>query len=268
MMQGEAAAGSGYSVFAEYYDALTENVCYRERAAALNSIIAKWQNPDMPDRILLDLACGTGSLSEEFAKLDWDVIGIDSSEDMLSEALDKKYDSGLPVQYLKQDMRRLDLFGTISVTVCALDSLNHLQSEQDLRRTFGRINLFSNPGALFLFDVNTEYKHRCVLAEQCFVYELPEAVCIWQNHTDLSAPDLPVTIQLDFFSHTAGNSYARSTEIFTERFYSEEILRNLLLETGFTLLEICDGDTFAEPDAQSQRLLFIARAEGGQKTDG
>ena len=97
--------------------------------------------------------CGTGSLSEAFARLDWDVIGIDSSEEMLSEALEKKYDSGLPVQYLRQDMRKLDLFGCISVTVCALDSLNHLQSAEDVRRVMERVNLFSNAGALFLFDV-------------------------------------------------------------------------------------------------------------------
>ena len=98
-----------YGVFAQYYDALTQNVRYAERAAALDRLIRKWAQP-MPDNILLDLACGTGSLSEAFARLGWDVIGIDGSEEMLSEALDKKYDSGLPVQYLKQDMRQLDLF--------------------------------------------------------------------------------------------------------------------------------------------------------------
>ena len=153
-----------YGVFAQYYDALTQNVRYAERAAALDRLIRKHALP-MPDNILLDLACGTGSLSEEFAKRGWDVIGIDGSEEMLSEALDKKYDSGLPVQYLKQDMRKLDLFGCISVTVCALDSLNHLQTIEDVRQTFARINLFSNAGALFLFDVNTEYKHRHVLGD-------------------------------------------------------------------------------------------------------
>ena len=126
------------------------------------------------------------SLSDEFS--------YENAE--LSEALDKKYDSGLPIQYLRQDMRRLDLYGCISVTVCALDSLNHLPEESDLRRVFERVNLFSNAGALFLFDVNTEYKHRQILADECFVYELPEAVCVWQNHLHAHAPDWPVTIEL------------------------------------------------------------------------
>ena len=253
-----------YGVFAQYYDALTENVCYTERAAQLDRLIRKWAQP-MPDNILLDLACGTGSLSEAFARLDWDVIGIDSSDEMLSEALDKKYDSGLPVQYLKQDMRKLDLFGCISVTVCALDSLNHLQTAEDVRRVMERVNLFSNAGALFLFDVNTEYKHRHVLGDQCFVYELPDAVCVWQNHLQDTAPDYPVTIRLDFFEQLDGRKYLRSAEEFTERIWQPEQIRNLLAETGFTLLETLDGDTYTAPQDDTQRLLYIARAAGGQK---
>lgn len=256
----------GYSVFAQFYDALTENVQYTARAEKLQACIEKWQQ-EMPDRILLDLACGTGSLSEAFARLGWDVIGIDSSEEMLNEALDKKYDSGLPVQYLKQDMRRLDLFGTISVTVCALDSLNHLPSAADVQRVFERVNLFSNAGALFLFDVNTEYKHRDVLADQCFVYELPDAMCVWQNHLQDTAPDYPVTISLDFFSQIEGRRYVRDSEEFTERVYPPETVKALLEQCGFTLLEVLDGDTFAAPVPETQRLLYIARASGGQKTE-
>jgi ubiquinone/menaquinone biosynthesis C-methylase UbiE len=253
-----------YGVFAQYYDALTQNVSYAERAAKLHALIEKWQRPDMPDNILLDLACGTGSLSEEFAKRGWDVIGIDGSEEMLSEALDKKYESRLPIQYLKQDMRRLDLYGCISVTVCALDSLNHLPHENDVRRVLERVNLFSNAGALFLFDVNTEYKHREVLAEQCFVYEMPEVLCIWQNHLEDTAPEYPVTIQLDFFEHLDGRKYLRDTEEFTERVYPPETIRGMLSETGFQLLEVLDGDDFGAPTNKTQRLLYIARASGGQ----
>ena len=254
-----------YGVFAQYYDALTENVAYAARAEALCRLIAKWEQPDMPDRILLDLACGTGALSEEFARRGWDVIGIDSSEEMLSEALDKKYDSGLPIQYLKQDMRRLDLFGCISVTVCALDSLNHLPQLSDVRRTMERVNLFSNAGALFLFDLNTEYKHRCVLAEQCFAFDLPEAFCVWQNHCEDRAPDYPVQIRLDFFEQLADGKYRRSTEEFSEHIWQPAQIEALLHETGFTLLEVLDGDSYSAPVPETQRLLYIARASGGQQ---
>lgn len=256
---------SSYGTFAQYYDRLTENVCYRERAAKLAALIEKRLRPDMPEHILLDLACGTGSLSEEFARLGWDVIGVDRSAEMLSEALDKKYDSGLPVQYLQQDMCRLDLFGTVAVTVCALDSLNHLPSADALRQVMERVNLFSEAGALFLFDLNTAYKHRQILADNAFVYELSDAVCIWQNALKDTAPEYPVTIRLDFFEQLDGNRYRRSTEEFTERVWQPGTVKAMLAETGFTLLDVLDGDRFTAPDGETQRLLYVARAAGGQK---
>lgn len=248
-----------YRVFAQYYDALTQNVGYAARAEQLNRCIRRWLPEDMPDQILVDLACGTGSLSEALARLGWDVIGIDSSAEMLSEALDKKYDSGLPIQYLQQDMRALDLFGTVSVTVCALDSISHLPSAEDVRTVFSRVSLFSNAGALFLFDVNTEYKHRHVLADNSFVYELPEAVCVWQNALTDKAPDYPVGIRLDFFEHLQDDKYRRASEEFTERVYAPALLESLLTDCGMTLREVLDGDTFAPPDDKTERLLFIAQ---------
>ena len=252
-------SASGYGVFAQYYDALTQNVGYAARAAKLQQCIEKWLPAEMPDRILVDLACGTGSLSEAFARLGWDVIGIDGSAEMLSEALDKKYDSGLPIQYLQQDMRRLDLYGTVSVTVCALDSLNHLPDAADVKQVFSRVSLFSNPDALFLFDVNTEYKHRQLLGEQCFVYELPEAVCVWQNQLTDRAPDYPVGIRLDFFEHLQDDKYRRASEQFTERIYPPAQIEAMLAETGFLLRETLDGDTFTAPTPETQRLLYIAQ---------
>ena len=251
---------SSYGTFAAYYDALTKNVRYAERAAALDGLIRKWLIEPMPEHILVDLACGTGSLSEEMAKRGWDVIGIDGSMEMLNEALDKKYDSGLPIQYLQQDMRALDLFGTVCVTLCTLDSINHLPSVQDVRRVFERVSLFAEPGGLFLFDVNTAYKHRNLLGEQCFVYELPDAVCVWQNHLHADEAELPVDIQLDFFEQLDGNKYRRITEQFTERVWSDDVIRQLLDEAELDLLEALDGDTYAAPTPESQRILYIAKS--------
>lgn len=250
-----------YTAFAQYYDALTKNVEYPRRARMLHQLIEKHLPAEMPDHILLDLACGTGSLSEELAKLGWDVIGVDGSMEMLNMALDKKFDSGLQIQYLQQDMRRLDLYGTVSATVCTLDSLNHLPTAEDVSRVISRVSLFTNPNGLFLFDVNTAYKHRNLLADQCFVYDLPEAYCVWQNTLTDEAPDYPVSIQLDFFELLENGCYQRSTEHFTEHIYPRAFLEQTLADHGMTLLEVLDGDHFAAPSDTTQRLLYIARKE-------
>ena len=108
---------SGYGNFAHYYDILTGNISYKDRAAYFDMLIKKHGGKK---NLLLDLACGTGSLSEEMCRLGYDVIAVDGSEEMLNEALDKKFDSGLNIQYLCQDMTKLDMFGTIDVTICLM----------------------------------------------------------------------------------------------------------------------------------------------------
>ena len=132
-----------YSNFAAYYDALTRNVEYEKRAMRLHYLIRQYIRTETDGTLLTDLACGSGSLSEELAKLGYDVIGVDNSPAMLSAAMDKKMRSGLPIQYLCQDMRELDMFGTIDVTVCMLDSLNHLGTLEDWQRVFERVSLFA-----------------------------------------------------------------------------------------------------------------------------
>ena len=125
---------TGYSTFARYYDNLTANIDYVKRAEYFHEIIKRYKNTE--GSILLDLACGTGSISEEMAKIGYDVIGVDYSDEMLGIALDKKFDSGLNIQYLCQDMRKLDLYGSMDITICALDSINHLNSLADVKKVF------------------------------------------------------------------------------------------------------------------------------------
>ncbi len=132
---------SGYSAFAAHYDSLTANIDYKKRAEYFHEIIKKFKST--AGSILLDLACGTGSMSEAMAVLGYDVIGVDNSDEMLNIALDKKFNSGLNIQYLRQDMRRLNMYGSIDVTLCALDSINHLPNLNDVKNVFRSIALFS-----------------------------------------------------------------------------------------------------------------------------
>ena len=113
--------------FACYYDKLTENVDYGKIAARCHELIKRYSSEH---EVVLDLACGTGSLSEALARLDYDVVGVDLSDQMLEEAMDKRYESGLNIQYLMQDMTELDLYGAVDAVVCVLDSINHLENEK------------------------------------------------------------------------------------------------------------------------------------------
>lgn len=246
-----------YNNFSYYYDDLTKNVDYKKRASYFHEIIKKFNGNT--SGILLDLACGTGSISEEMAKLGYDVIGTDISDGMLNIALDKKFDSDLNIQYLKQDMRNLDMFGTIDNTLCVLDSLNHLPTLEDINQTFNRVSLFAEPNGLFIFDMNTPYKHREVLSNNVYIYETDNVFCAWENYYNQNSKNNQVDITLNFFEYGENDSYQRYTEEFSEWAYDTQDILNILDSVGLKLLAMYDDDTFNPVHEKSERIIFVAR---------
>ena len=244
---------SGYERFALYYDSLTEDVGYQRRAGFFNSLI-KSRFPGA--ELVLDLACGTGSLSLELSALGYDIIGVDASEHMLGVADSKRHLFKGPAMLLHQKAEALDLFGTVDVCICALDSLNHLPDEEALSKAISRVSLFLNPKGIFIFDINTLYKHEHILGCNAFVYENDAIFCIWRN--SLNHANKSVEIMLDFFEKSGKDSYIRHGEIFTEQYFSVSCVKSLLDFHGFALFDIYDGDSFGAPDQKSQRLLFVA----------
>jgi len=246
---------SGYSAFARYYDQLTANIDYKKRGEYFHSIIQKFKTTK--ENILLDLACGTGSISEVMAGLGYDVIGVDNSDEMLGMAIEKKFDSGLNIQYLCQDMRKLDMFGTIDITICALDSINHLASLNDVRKVFENVAFFSELGGLFIFDVNTVYKHKKILADNTFTYETDDVYCVWENTLNRETDE--VKMNLEFFEREENGLWSRSSDSFSEKAYSENDIEELLSQCGFELLGKYGDDTFDSPAEDCQRIVYTAR---------
>lgn len=247
---------TGYGgAFARHYDALTTNVDYRRRAAYFDTLVRR--HGGRGEGLLLDLACGTGSLSLELAKLGYDVIGADASADMLSAAQQKAAEAERSILFLHQAMTELDLFGTVDITVCALDSINHLPDEAALAAVFDRVALFTAPGGLFLFDVNTAYKHRVLLGDNAYIYEPEGLYCAWQNRWQPEHDRVAIT--LDFFEMRPDGSYVRSSERFAERIFSDRALRGQLVRSGFELLAVYGDDGDRPLVENTQRAVYAAR---------
>ena len=157
---------ASYGDFAYYYDMLTENVDYDKRCEYICGLLAE---NGISEGILLDLACGTGTMSLMFSQKGYDVVGVDGSEEMLTQAQEKKMESGDDVIFLCQRMEELDLFGTINAAVSTLDSINHVTDEDTVKEIFRRVSLFMEDKGIFVFDVNTPYKHREVLGDNTFI---------------------------------------------------------------------------------------------------
>ena len=245
---------SAYDVFAAYYDALTDDVQYAARAAYLRQLLASM---GMRGGTLLDLACGTGSMTVEMAGYGYEMIGVDASAEMLCAAQQKAMQRGFNILFLCQPMQQLDLYGTVRGTICTLDSLNHLTDPNDLRETIRRVALFTEPGGVFIFDVNTPYKHRHILADNTFVRETDDVFCVWQNeHID----DDTVRITLDFFERDDEDEdiYIRSREQFCERAYAIDWLQDILEEYGFSVEGVYAEGTSEPPTQNTQRVVFAA----------
>lgn len=248
---------AGYGSFAFFYDELTENVDHAGWADYLLKLFRTYGAK--PPKTVLDLACGTGSLACALLEKGVDVIGVDGSEDMLAEAMDKGAPFGDRLMLLCQDMRELDLFGTVDGAVCMLDSLNHLLKTEDVGEVFRRLGLFIEKDGLFIFDVNTPYKHETVLGDNAFIYEQDDFLCAWQNHYMPRTKE--VAIQLDFFVNN-GEGYDRYTEEIRERAYTEKTLRRLLSEAGFKVLGVFEERTEAAPSETAQRVVFVTKNLG------
>ncbi len=243
---------AGYNSFSQYYDALMQNVGYDKRC---EYILEVFKRLDHDMGLSLDLACGTGSLTVELKKRGVDVYGIDASYDMLSYAREKAEENNLDILFLCQKMQSIDLYGTIDTCVCTLDSINHLTRIEDVQKTFDRVSLFMNKGGYFLFDANTIYKHREILADNTFVYDTDDVFCVWQNSL---LENNVVKIELDFFERE-GNIYYRTEEKFSERAYSDEELTKMLNKAGFDVVKRYSDMTFENPNEDDQRVIYIAK---------
>lgn len=242
-----------YGVFAEFYDRLTGNVRYKERADYLLELCKRFNHDT---GITLDLACGTGTLTLELKRREVDVYGIDGSPEMLSEASMKAFEEELNVLFLCQKMQSIDLYGTIDTCFCTLDSINHMVKKEDVEKTFGRVSLFMNQGGLFVFDVNTVYKHKEVLKDNVFVFDTDEVYCVWQN---TPVDEYVEEISLDFFIPDENGIYIKESERFRERAYETQELKKMLKDAGFEVLSVFGDMTFESPADTEQRLYFVAR---------
>ncbi len=241
--------------FASVYDVFTGEVNYKERAEYILDLL---KSGGITSGAILDVACGTGSFSEQFLEKGFEVVANDISCDMLNIAREKLSAYGDRVLLLCQDMCELDLYGTVDAAVCSLDSVNHLIYEEDVEAAFESIGMFIRPGGLFVFDANSVYKHRCALSDKTFVYEdNDDTFLCWQN-SECDEEDV-VEMYIDIFFKNENGTYSRHTDCITERAYSVEFLREALERNGFKVLGIYGDMTKLAPKENEERLYFLAQ---------
>ena len=245
----------GYTALPPFYDFLGVHPDYDELAL---TILETYEASGAKESgLVLDLACGTGKLSAALMERGADVIGVDRSPEMLNVARDNCAKKGFHPLLLLQDMRALDLYGTVDVCVCATNSLNYLGSAADLKKVFALVHNFLTPGGLFFFDVNSLYKFEELYGGNSYVFENRGCFCVWQN--DYNARKKECAMRLDLFERRANGSYLRKSETQKQKYFSPQTVRNALRACGLELL--FEGGNYrgaarAETDAD---IFYLAK---------
>ena len=249
---------ASYESFARVYDLFMDNIPYEEWCGYLHTLLEKY---DVTDGLVLELGCGTGTMTELLADCGYDMIGVDNSADMLEIALEKKEQSGKDILYLQQDMREFELYGTVKAVVSICDSINYILEEDDLREVFSLVNNYLDPKGMFIFDLNTKYKYE-QMGETTIAENREEASFIWDNYYD---PEEEINeYELAIFIPEGEDSdlYRKFEEVHYQRAYDLATIRRLLEEAGMEFVTAYDAFTKDAPRPESERIYVVAREKG------
>lgn len=248
-----------YCYPARFYDNLMTSVDYAAWGRFLSRMIDLFSRGET--KTVLDLACGTGALTEVLADRGFDMTAVDVSSEMLMRAAERLARFTDPsVLIVRGDMRDYELNDVVDCTVCALDSLNYLTGRGDLSRCFKNVALFSRPDALFVFDVDTPHKFRNTYAGHDYVMESEGLLCAWQNDFDESRG--VCDFYLSFFEEQPDGRWERYDEVERERLYTRRMIENALKSAGMELCGVFCGDTFDSmlpASDEDDRWMFVAR---------
>ena len=253
-----------YTSFAEVYDAFMDNIPYEAWTEYLAGLLREY---GVEQGIVLDLGCGTGTLTQLLARKGYDMIGLDSSQEMLQIAMEKREQTGLDILYLCQDMREMELYGTTAAVVSLCDSMNYLLEYQDLVRVFRLVNNYLDPGGVFIFDMNTAYKYRDVIGDSTIAESREACSFIWDNFFDPETGINQYDLTLFVRESEKEALYRRFDETHLQRAYEISDVLRAAEEGGMKAEAVYDAFTHKPPKKDSQRIYVVLREQGKPMPD-
>lgn len=244
--------GIMYESFARVYDTFMDNVPYDQWAEDYGRIM---KEHGIQDGIVLDLGCGTGSLTLRLAEKGYDMIGVDYSMDMLEIAREKS--EGKDILYLEQDMREFELYGTVGAVLCVCDSINYILEPEEVEEVFSLVDNYLDPQGLFIFDFNTDYKYREIIGERVIAEDRENMSFIWDNYYDEESRINEYALSI--FVQEKDDLYRKYQELHYQRGYSLEEMKEYLEKAGLVFLSAEDGEEGGPVRPDSGRIRVIAR---------
>lgn len=238
-----------YSEFADIYDSLMKDVEYEKWADFFEEI---FKRSGIRPELVLDLGCGTGTLTKIMADRGYDMTGVDSSFSMLNKATEK----GGDILYLNQDMTEFELYGTMGAIISSLDSVNYITDKKSLEKVFSLAHNYLDYDGVFIFDINSPYKLKNILGGNTYTYDENGIFYTWESVYD--EEEMLCDFYLTFFVECENGKYLRIDEEQTERAWRPVELVKMLEKTGFCDIEVFGDKTFSEPKETEERIFIKA----------
>lgn len=245
-----------YTEFAAVYDLFMDNVPYEDWADYVQNLLNKEK---IDQGLLLELGCGTGSMTRLMASKGYDMIGIDYSEEMLRIAKEKSIGDKDSILYICQDMREFELFGTVSAVLSVCDSMNYIQSEEDLLQVFKLVNNYLDPNGIFIFDLDTEFAYKEVLGDNTIAENREEGSFIWENTYYEEEMMNEINLTLFIPEEPDSNVYHKYEETHYRRAFSIETVKRIIEAAGMEWVAVYDALTEKKPKKDCERVYIIAR---------
>lgn len=243
-----------YTSFSELYDLFMDEVPYQEWSVFILQLLEDYH---IKTGTLLELGCGTGNMTELLAAKGYSLIALDYSADMLTEAMDKKIESGSEILYLHQDMQELALNQKVAAAVSVCDAINYITQPAGLAQVFERVYHYLLDGGIFIFDFNTGYKYREVLGDQTIAENRDKGSFIWENYYDVETRINEY--ELTLFIKKQDDIYSKHQEIHYQRAYELEEIIELVESAGLTFISAYDDYTTAAADQRSERICVVVQ---------
>lgn len=240
-----------YRDFARVYDEFMDQTPYDEWFLNILNIFKEYKIDK--DAQVLDLGCGTGKMARKLAREGYQVTAVDNSMDMLEIAASEEDDH---ILYVLQDMVSLELPQQVDAAVSICDCMNYILEEEDLKEAFRRVREFLKEDGVFVFDMNSHYKYKEILARNTFAEDREDASFIWDNFYD--EEERINEYQLSLFIQNEQGTYNKYEELHLQKAYEQEEVVSFLYEAGFSSVRVLDAETMDEVKEDTQRLYYIA----------
>ena len=243
-----------YTGFAAFYDEFMDNVPYDDWAEYLHGLLKK---NGLETGIICELGCGTGKMTRRLKEKGYDMIGVDSSPDMLQLARGKEKPGDESILYICQDMREFELYGTVAAVVSVCDSMNYILSTKDLLKVFKLVDNYLDIGGVFIFDMNTVHYYRDVLSDSVICDNREDCSLIWENEYD--GRGKRNVFNLTMFVQEASGLFRKCEETHIQKAYKPSVINKLLNEAGLEPVACLKAFTDKRASEKDERIYYIAR---------